>query len=679
MHQPNFLEQQPEPQVYAPPRMPRVPRLPRALRRRVLVGIAGVFAVWVAVVGVAGVQAALFAFDGKDALERAQAAAASFDIPSAQEHMRVADARFAMAERRIAFVRAIAVVPWARAQLGAIQTTVHAGRSVLAVVERLTGVGDDVLRLSGLLEGVSEGVDFSASYASLPPETKRAMLQRLAAAAPELERAAVDVDLARADMALLSQEGLAGPVVDALAPLVARLEESRDALRVLSMAARLLPQFAGLDAQKNTMLLFLNNAELRPGGGFLGSYALLEMKDGDVRAMETYDVYDTDLPVENAVVAQPPEPIRRYLGLTRYFFRDANWSPDFAVSAKSLLDRRQSQIALAAPAQRVGALAPLPVHNMIGVTPAFASDLLRVVGPVEALGKTYTAENVYDLLQHEVEQAFVDQGIAYEDRKLALLALVEAVRARIFALPLSQWPAVIAAFERNIEKKQVALYSEDQRTEDLLTADGWGGRLLPPPAGEDAFSFVDANLGGLKSDPVVDRHISYALRFNNSRQLVAKATVRYTHRGTFDWKTSRYRTYVRLYVPAGSRLVGTTGSLADDKTKNPSRSPGRTDITDELGFTVFGTFTAVEPGETRDLTFEYVLPDAIAKSVLERGAYRLHADKQLGAAARALTLQLAFGKNLATADPAEPREFWGDGTYSQQTTLDGDRTFFVGF
>ncbi len=673
MHQPNFLEEQPVIHTLKPARRPvRVPR-------RLLLALGGLFAVWVAVVGVAGAQAALFALDGKDALMRARDAAADLDITAARAQLKVADERFGLAERRVGLVRAIAVLPWARAQLSAVQTTVRAGRSVLSAVERLTGVGDDVLRLSGMLDGVTAGVDAGATFATLPPETKRAMLQRLASAAPELERAAVDVDIAVADMAALSQDELAAPVVAALSPFVNKLEESRDALRVLSMGARLLPQFAGLGEQKTTMLVFLNNAELRPGGGFVGSYALVDMKDGDVRSMETYDVYNLDHPVENLVVTRPPAPITRYLGLTRYFFRDANWSPDFAVSAKSLLDRRQAEIALAAPSQRVGALAPVPVHNLIGLTPAFASDLLRIVGPVTVEGKTYTADNVYDLLQHEVEQNFVNQGIPFDERKRALLGLVDAVRARLFNLPLSSWPSVIAAFERNIEKKHVALYSEDQRVEDLLSADGWGGRLTPSAAGEDMFQFVDANLGGLKSDPVVDRTISYALRFNNSRQLVAKATVRYAHHGSFDWKTSRYRSYVRLYVPKGSKLVATTGSLADDKVKNPSRSPGSTDVAEELGLTSFGTFVSVEPGETRDLTFEYVLPDALSKSVWENGAYRLWAKKQLGANPRALTLELSFGKKLATADPAEPREKWGDGTYSLQTTLDGDRTFSVGF
>ena len=673
MHQPNFLEEQTVVHTLKPARRPL--RLPR----RLLIALGGVLAVWTALVGVAGTQAALFALDGKDALERARDKAADLDITAARAELKIADERFGLAERRLGVVRSLAVLPWARAQLGAVQTTVRAGRSVLSAVERLTGVGDDVLRLSGILDGVTSGVDVGATFASLPAETKRAMLQRLASAAPDLERAAADVDIAVADMAALSQDGLSGPVVSVLTPFVDKLQDSRDALRVLSMGARLLPQFAGLGEQKTTMLVFLNNAELRPGGGFVGSYALVDMKDGDVRSMETYDVYNLDHPVENLVLTRPPVPITRYLGLNRWFFRDANWSPDFAVSAKSLLDRRQAEIALAAPAQRVGALAPVPVHNLIGLTPAFASDLLRIIGPVTVDGKTYTADNVYDLLQAEVEQNFVDQGIPFDERKRALLGLVDAVRARLFDLPLSAWPSIIAAFERNIEKKHVALYSEDTRVEDLLSADGWGGRLTPPAAGEDAFQFVDANLGGLKSDPVVDRAISYALRFNNSRQLVAKATVRYTHRGSFDWKTSRYRSYVRLYVPKGSKLVGTTGSLADDKTKNPSRSPGATDVVDDLGFTSFGTFISVEPGETRDLTFEYVLPDAVSKAVWDTGTYRLTAKKQLGAHPRALTLALAFGKKLATADPAESRENWGDGTYSLQTTLDGDRTFSVGF
>ncbi len=474
-------------------------------------------------------------------------------------------------------------------------------------------------------------------------------------------------------------DDLAAPVVAALLPVLDGLEEARESLRVLSALARLLPAFAGVDEPRTTVLFFLNNAELRPGGGFLGSFALLTMRDADIQSLETHDVYAMDEPVQHLVTTQPPAPIRRYLGMDVWYARDANWSPDFAVSTREFLERRRSQIALAAAEQRVGPLSPAPVHNVVGLTPTFVSDVLRVIGSVTADGVTYTAENIYDLLQYEVEFGFEDRGIAYEDRKQALVRLVEEVRTRLYDLPLDRWPAVFTAFEGAVAHKQIAFYSEDQPVQELLASFGWAGRVPPPRAGADALMFVDANLAALKSDPVVDRSISYGLRFNNSRQLVATATVRYVHRGAFDWKTTRYRSYVRLYVPKGSQWIATAGSLLDDPLRNPSLLPGPTDVFDDLDYTVFGTFISVEPGETRDLTFTYVLSDDVARSVLENGAYSLRVSKQIGAAPRALTLRLAFDKNLAVADPPERREEWGDGTYAVETTLDDDRMFTVGF
>ncbi len=661
---------------------------PPAIRPRrrlwfVVGAIAGsLFALWLIFVAVAAAQTAAAASDGGARLAAAQASAQRLDFAAAEQDAALADASFAQAETHLAWVKPLSFFPWIGTQIDAVDAGLRAGRDVLSGVQRLTSIGADLVRLSGLssqdLASLAQGVSGRTTFNDLSPDTKRALLARVAAAAPDLERMADDISIARSDLASVPSDQLSGPVASALRPLDAKLSKLGDDVRVAASAARLLPAFAGLDGVRTTLVLFLNNAELRPGGGFVGSFGRLSMQDGSIASLGVYDAYALDQPAAPAISTPPPAPLARYLGDAKYLFRDANWSPDFAVSARTLLERRRAEIAAVAPAQRTGPLEDVPVQNVAGLTPTFFSALLRIVGPVSVGGQTFTADNIYDAIQYQVDVGYARQGVPPAQRKELLGALLAEGQKRLYALPFDRWGDVLAAVEDALQTKQMAVYSEDQSVEDAITASGWGGRVLPPPDGQDALMAVDANLASLKSDPVVDRSVAYQLRLNNSRQLVATATIRYAHHGVFDWKTTRYRSYVRLYVPLGSTLVKTTGSLADDKTRNPTMAPGTTDIGTDLGFTTFGTFVAVEPGETRDLTFEYVLPERVSQAE-EAGSYRLTVFKQMGAAPRALTLDLAFDKNVATATPPEAPENWGDASYTLNTILDQDRMFAVGF
>jgi hypothetical protein len=176
---------------------------------------------------------------------------------------------------------------------------------------------------------------------------------------------------------------------------------------------------------------------------------------------------------------------------------------------------------------------------------------------------------------------------------------------------------------------------------------------------------------------VIDRAVSYAVR-PSGNDLIASVALKYTNRGGFSWKTTRYRTYTRIFVPLGSELISAVGNMANDKVLDPKRSPGTVDIVDELGRRSFGTFLAVEPGETRELIFTYKLPSSVASSAAS-GTYRLLVEKQSGIGWVPLTLTLDFGKRVARATPSEHPSKWGDNLYQAVTDLAVDRQFEIGF
>jgi len=183
-------------------------------------------------------------------------------------------------------------------------------------------------------------------------------------------------------------------------------------------------------------------------------------------------------------------------------------------------------------------------------------------------------------------------------------------------------------------------------------------------------------LAALKTDSVITRKVSYSIN-QSPTGLVATARLVYKNNGGFNWKTTRYRTYTRIFVPLGSKLISSSGAMENDKVLDPKRTPGRIDTVDELGRRSFGAFLSVEPGETRELVFTYELPESISKAAA--GHYGLLVQKQPGTEAVPLTLSLDFGKKVTSATPVEERNKWGDNIYSQITDLRTDREFSVGF
>ncbi|MDO8599353.1 MAG: DUF4012 domain-containing protein, partial [bacterium] len=116
------------------------------------------------------------------------------------------------------------------------------------------------------------------------------------------------------------------------------LARVRDVVRTATDAAEHAMVLLGGRAPTSVLLLFLNNTELRPGGGFLGTYGLATVHRGTITAFTTDDVYNLDRFVEGTQRIPPPEPFRRHEIVSNWYLRDANWSPDFKESSRTVLD-----------------------------------------------------------------------------------------------------------------------------------------------------------------------------------------------------------------------------------------------------------------------------------------------------------------------------------------------------
>jgi len=408
--------------------------------------------------------------------------------------------------------------------------------------------------------------------------------------------------------------------------LGSQLFEAQKLFSKIQPALAILPQAIGHEKEKTYLILLQNNTELRPTGGFIGTYGILKVKNGKVVEFTTDNVYNLDEPAKSYNTKIPPLALQKYIKQSQWFFRDVNWDPDFPTTAQNAIQFYKDEKGT--------------VKNFDGVialTPDLIESLLSITGPVTVDNKEFTTENLIDTLAYHVELGFKEEGITIYNRKQIIDDVAQQLQEKLFSMPIDKIRELAPVIFSALDKKQVMFYFKDDLVQSVVQEFYWDGRVRETD--EDYFYFVDANLGSLKSDPAINRTIKYALNSLDDGTIQATASMTYEHTGDFNWKTTRYRTYTRLYVPLGSTLIEVSGNEEEIS------------IADEHNKTIFGTFISIEPSDTETLSFTYTLPDNLTAKILA-GKYNLLIQKQAGTDAHNLELDILL--------PFKINEVWPD-------------------
>jgi len=421
------------------------------------------------------------------------------------------------------------------------------------------------------------------------------------------------------------------------------------------MFLELTPHILGFRRPQTILVLFQNNTELRPGGGFIGSYAVVRIDRGKVRVIKTEGSENLDWQAPEDWRVEPPAPLKEKLGVDRWYFRDSNWSPDWTESARRALEFYQAE----------GGVGGNEITMVVALTPTVLEELLRLTGPVTVDGISFGADNVTEELEYEVEVGYRERNIPKAERKALIGRLMQAVFARASAVAFTNLTKHIEVVNLLVDEKQILAYATDAEAQSLIDKHGLAGRVEDVPG--DYLMWVDANLGALKTDHAIKREMRYEIR-----EMVGKASMMYTHQGGFDWRTTRYRTYTRIFVPLGAEI---TAVIITGKSGKVLASE-EVDQGQELGKQWFGAFITVEPGEMVEAQFIYRLPSTISDHI-KNGSYTLFVQKQLGTIAHGLTLDLDFDTPITAATPGEEEREWGDAKYRVTSDLREDREFAV--
>ncbi|MGQ9626556.1 MAG: DUF4012 domain-containing protein [Anaerolineae bacterium] len=431
----------------------------------------------------------------------------------------------------------------------------------------------------------------------------------------------------------------------------------------------LLPTLMGTSGPRRYLILIQNEDEARATGGFISAVGLLRLERGQAHVEEFMDSYAIDNP--EAIRPPPPEPLARYMGAGAWFLRDVNWSPDFPTTARAAIELYRLDRGI-------------EVDGVVAVNLAALRYVLEATGPipVEAYGEEVGVENAISLLRRYWVSPRPGAPLTPEEesqwwfhRKDFMGALFQAMVDRLGeSLSFEEVSALARALWRSLREKHLLIYFEEPESQSLLEETGFAATLRPCKG--DCLMVVDSNMGFNKADALVEKEVEYSIFLGEGR-VRGQAKLTYRHRGkrkveecrqearygaSYEEMTERcYWNYVRLYVPLRSRLV--------------SFQPGDVeDIFMEGEHQVFAAFFVLAPGEEKQLTFTYELPEEVWQG---GGNYRLVVQKQPGAPAHPFRLRVEGKGNLRLEVRGETSLEKQEGILEYQTNLDTDREISI--
>lgn len=392
------------------------------------------------------------------------------------------------------------------------------------------------------------------------------------------------------------------------------LSKAKDFGPDIKAALTVIPQILGVGAEKRYAIIMQNNAEIRATGGFWTNYATFRIRNAmlnsDFTSKDMYSIDDIIATTDTAWTSPflPPTPFYRdYLKVEHTYARDSNYYPDYTASVDAWMKYYK----------QAGYIRPLeakPVNGVFAMDTEVIRRLLEVTGSVALNGVSYTPDNVIIELEKIASLSLKEQ----QGRKKVLGDLMEQMLVNMYKSERNLWPKFIeTAVRLAVEKHVLAYVFDNPEAQKLLEKYNFAGKVINYDKGDYSY-VVSSNLGGDKNNLFVTKNVVHNITSEGGKNF-HEVVINYTFNDPkpgYEPLVSVYRDWVRVYAPAGSKLVSLEGS--DAKTE--------ADTKEEFGKIYFAGHLIVSPKETKTIKFKYELP----ASVVGDKVYNLYLQKQPG-------------------------------------------------
>src|SRR3989338_6735683 len=450
------------------------------------------------VIIICGLLAGRAALAAKKAIDSSKKATGAFqlqDLNATKAYLKDAKRDFETTKKAILVftpLRAVPLLGWYVANLQRSTNAAIEGIEAATTFTQAVTPYADVLGLQG--EGTFLG--------GTAQERLAKTVETLAIVTPQIDSVGKNLQNARREIDKIASwrypniiPGKPGHKIDTAKNTIDQLEsfvvETKPLLEVL-------PDIMGQKKEKKYLVLFQNDKELRPTGGFITAYAVFRVEKGLIETEGSSDMYKLDNTLTKRVHA--PEPIIKYLpNVPSLNLRDSNLSPDFKQSMltfESLYEFTQDK---------------KDIDGIIALDTQFVVTVMEVLGDIEVEGgDKFTTEKVdacnCPQIIYELER-YADQPVAFEkgDRKGIIGVLMQALMDKAFNAPKSKWPSLLGTAIQSLREKHMIMYFTDAKNQEAIEKVNFAGRIHEYDG--DYLSINEANFVGAKSNFFVQQKV----------------------------------------------------------------------------------------------------------------------------------------------------------------------------
>lgn len=315
-----------------------------------------------------------------------------------------------------------------------------------------------------------------------------------------------------------------------------------------------LPKILG----NNTYIVLLqNNWEIRPTGGFMGSYAVVKFQNNVLKDIQVQDIYIPDGQLPGHV--NPPKPILQAFKTGFWKLRDANFDPDFQKSASDTAWFFEK-----------GGVKDF--DGIIALNFSTIRKILQITGPIELPdhNETLTADNFYEKAQSQAQVGFFPGS---KNKFNFLSEASDVLINSLKSLSVLQKAKVAKLLFNNINSGEIMLWAKNADLNKIFLDNNWGGALKFP--NQDFIYIVDTNLSANKSDCCVERSAQMKIS-QNTHEL----KIKYKNNSTAsisnppeNWGGD-YKNFIRIILPISAQIEKVvSGGSELEKTESEEDRP----------------------------------------------------------------------------------------------------------
>lgn len=386
-----------------------------------------------------------------------------------------------------------------------------------------------------------------------------------------------------------------------------------------------LDELLAVDGRKTYLLVFQNNYELRPTGGFIGSIGILTLEKGRVLDLSVYDINQVESQIQGEISA--PDEIEKHLGEGNWHFRDANWDPDFPATAKQL------EWFLSKSLHR-------QVDGVVAINYRALSKVLKASKPVY-LNQIQETVSAPSLEEKALNYARINSLPSDNGQQEFFKMVVEAWFSQVSQNSQTDWSKLANGLITGLENKDILVYLHNPQIDKVMSRFGWTGsvrEIVPSRNSVNNYVYVnEANLGVNQANYYLNRQMSHLTQIDTQGQIKQKLTINYQNQSpSASWPAGDYKSLVRVYLPATTRVENIKIANQDEVEFEQSTWKDKKKIS---------FFLEVPTSESRQVVVNYQstrqLPIQAALS-----SYLLYWQKQPGSKDTPIRLKLEYAQNL---------------------------------